>query len=165
MSAAAPINPSAKASPLEVFRERAEARSLLVANGFMPLQDALDGLQEAAAAQGLLKRYGQTEIQEILVESFARWHVLAEIAELERLAELRQQQEIAEILERISAPIDEPRRDNPRRDAGPPPYRTATSTVDAFWHVVGLRDQGRFKAWLADHPRDAPFLLQLLKGK
>ena len=91
--------------------------------------------------------------------------MLAEIAELERLAELRQQQEIAEILERISAPIDEPRRDNPRRDAGPPPYRTATSTVDAFWHVVGLRDQGRFKAWLADHPRDAPFLLQLLKGK
>jgi hypothetical protein len=68
---------------------------------------------------------------------------IAEIAELERLAELRRRQELNEILARISAPIDEPRRE---RDAGPPPYRTAASTVDAFWYMVGLRDQERFKA-------------------
>jgi hypothetical protein len=47
--------------------------------------------------------------------------------------------------------------------ADPPPYRTAASTIDAFWYVVGLRDQERFKAWLADHPQDAPFLLKLLE--
>jgi hypothetical protein len=59
--------------PLVVFRERCEARCLLVANGLMTLQDAVDGLQEAASAQGLLKQYGQDEIQRILSESFARW--------------------------------------------------------------------------------------------
>jgi hypothetical protein len=46
-----------------------------------------------------------------------------------------------------------------------PPYRTAASTIDAFWYVVSLCDQERFKAWLADHPQDAPFLLKLMEGK
>jgi hypothetical protein len=58
---------------IDVFRERAEARCLLVANGLMDLQDAVDGMQEAAVAQGLLKEFGQDEIQQILSESFARW--------------------------------------------------------------------------------------------
>jgi hypothetical protein len=61
---------SAKASPIEIFRERCEARATLVANGLMTLQDAVDGLQESAAAQGLLKRYGQDEIQQILGEAW-----------------------------------------------------------------------------------------------
>jgi hypothetical protein len=84
MTAAAAIAPqSAKPDPLregthasrllEVFRERAEARCLLVSNGLMTLQDAVDGLQETAVAQGLLKQYGQDAIQRILSESFARW--------------------------------------------------------------------------------------------
>lgn len=64
---------SAKASPIVVFRERAEARATLVANGLMTLIEAVDGLQEAAAAQGLVAKYGQDRIQEILAESFARW--------------------------------------------------------------------------------------------
>ena len=78
MTAAAAIkqHQSAKADPLVVFRERCEARCLLVANGIMTLQDAVDGMQEAAAAQGLLKQYGQQDrIQEILSESFGRWSV------------------------------------------------------------------------------------------
>ena len=75
MPAAAAINrhQAAKASPIVVFRERCEARAMLVANGWMDLQDAVDGLQEAAAAHGLLKQYGQDAIQQILAESFARW--------------------------------------------------------------------------------------------
>ena len=73
--AAAAINESAKADALEVFRARCEARAVLVANGLMELQTAVDGLQEAAAAQGLLKRYGQDEIQWILSEAFGRWSV------------------------------------------------------------------------------------------
>jgi hypothetical protein len=64
---------SAKASAIEIFRERAEARAMLVSSGLMPLQDAVDGLQESAVAQGLLQRYGQDEIQQIMAESFARW--------------------------------------------------------------------------------------------
>jgi hypothetical protein len=62
-------------SPIEIFRERCEARAVLVGNGLMPLIEAVDGLQESAAAQGLLKRYGQDEIQQIMAESFARWRL------------------------------------------------------------------------------------------
>ena len=63
-----------KPDSLVVFRERAEARAMLVSNGLMTLQDAVDGLQEAAAVQGLLKQFGgQDAIQQILSESFARW--------------------------------------------------------------------------------------------
>jgi hypothetical protein len=70
---AAATNHHQRASPIEIFRERAEARCLLVSNGLMTLQDAVDGLQESAAAQGLVKQYGQDAIQQILSESFARW--------------------------------------------------------------------------------------------
>ena len=44
-------------------------------------------------------------------------------------------------------------------------YRTAASTIDAFWYLVRLRDPGRLKAWLADHPQDASTLLKLLENK
>jgi hypothetical protein len=64
---------AAPATALEIFRERCEARAVLVANGLMDLQTAVDGLQEVAAAQGLLKEFGQDTIQQILAESFARW--------------------------------------------------------------------------------------------
>jgi hypothetical protein len=74
MTAAAAIDhQTAKAAPVDVFRERCEARVLLCANGLMTLQDAVDGLQAAAEAQGLVRRYGQDEIQQILSEAFARW--------------------------------------------------------------------------------------------
>ena len=58
---------------IDVFRARAEARAHLVANGLHTLQDSVDTLQAAAEAQGLLKEYGQDEIQRIMAESFARW--------------------------------------------------------------------------------------------
>lgn len=58
---------------IDVFRARAEARAHLVANGLHTLQDLVDTLQAAAEAQGLLKEYGQDEIQRIMAELFARW--------------------------------------------------------------------------------------------
>lgn len=48
---------------------------MLVANGHMELHEAVDGMQEAAARQGLLKQFGQDAIQAILGESFARWRL------------------------------------------------------------------------------------------
>jgi len=76
MPAAAAIDSqNVKASPLEIFRERAEARCLLVHNGLMDLQTAVDGLQESAVAQGLVATHGQDAVQQILAESFARWSV------------------------------------------------------------------------------------------
>ena len=64
---------TAKPDPLEIFRERAEARATLCANGIMTLQEAVDTLQAAAEAQGLVRRHGQDAVQEILSEAFARW--------------------------------------------------------------------------------------------
>jgi hypothetical protein len=84
------------------------------------------------------------------------------LPELERRAELRRQEEVAAILARMDA-MDGPAEIPPSREAEP--YRPARSTVDAFWFVVGLGDPDRFKAWLADRPKDAPFLLELLEGK
>ncbi len=47
----------------------------------------------------------------------------------------------------------------------PRPYRTAESTIDAFWHLVRLNDPDRLKAWLATRPLDAPSLLKLWKPR
>jgi hypothetical protein len=74
-TAAAINHESATPAPIDVFRERAEARATLVANGYLDLQTAVDGLQEAAAAQGLLKEFGQDAIQQIMAESFGRWRL------------------------------------------------------------------------------------------
>jgi hypothetical protein len=76
MTAAAAIDhQSAKASPIVVFRERCEARAMLVANGLHDLRESVDTLQAAAETQGLIKQYGQDRIQEILAQSFRRWSV------------------------------------------------------------------------------------------
>jgi hypothetical protein len=72
-AAAAIDRQSAKASPIEIFRERAEARCLLIHNGLMDWHTGIDELQEAAVAQGLVATHGQDEIQWILSEAFARW--------------------------------------------------------------------------------------------
>jgi hypothetical protein len=60
-------------SALCVFRERAEARAVLVANGMMGLQAEVDGMQESAASSGLVVDYGQDEVQRILSRAFSRW--------------------------------------------------------------------------------------------
>jgi hypothetical protein len=64
---------TAKPEAILVFRERCEARAQLVAHGLHNLQDTVDTLQAAAEEQGLVARYGQDRVQEILAESFARW--------------------------------------------------------------------------------------------
>ncbi len=61
------------ASPLEIFRERCEARAMLIGHGLHGLQDSVDTLQSAAKSQGLVAEFGQDEIQQIMSESFARW--------------------------------------------------------------------------------------------
>jgi hypothetical protein len=43
-------------------------------------------------------------------------------------------------------------------------YETPQSTIDAFWHVVGMKDPDKLVAWLNDHPRDKEFLSKLLEG-
>jgi NADH:ubiquinone oxidoreductase subunit B-like Fe-S oxidoreductase len=64
---------SAKPAPIDIFLARCEARASLVAHGYLDLQSAVDGMQEAAEAQGLVAQYGHDQIQQILGEAFARW--------------------------------------------------------------------------------------------
>jgi NADH:ubiquinone oxidoreductase subunit B-like Fe-S oxidoreductase len=64
---------NAMPAPIDVFRERCEARAALVVNGYLDLQTAVDQLQEAAAAQWLVATHGQDRVQEIMSEAFARW--------------------------------------------------------------------------------------------
>ena len=45
------------------------------------------------------------------------------------------------------------------------PYRTAESTIDAFFYLVRLNDPDRLKAWLEAHPNDAPTLFKLLEAR
>jgi hypothetical protein len=85
------------------------------------------------------------------------------LPELERRAELRLQEEAAAILARWEA-MDDPSKRLPPR-AGPEPYRTPQSTIDAFWYVVRLADPQRLAAWLDDHPKGEFFLLNLLESK
>ena len=47
----------------------------------------------------------------------------------------------------------------------PRPYRTAKSTIDAFWYLVRLNDPERLAAWLADRPRDQQTLYDLLQAR
>jgi hypothetical protein len=74
-AAATNRNQNAKPDPLVVFLARCETRAQLVAHGLHNLQDSVDTLQAAAEAQGLVARYGQGEIQQILSESFGRWRL------------------------------------------------------------------------------------------
>jgi hypothetical protein len=45
------------------------------------------------------------------------------------------------------------------------PYRTAQSTIDAFWYVVRNESPEYLKGWLERHSRDAAFLLKIWKAK
>lgn len=66
---------SAQASPpnlITVFKERCEARAIMVAEGMLGLQDAVDSLQVIALKQGLIQYHGQDAIQRIMSDAFKR---------------------------------------------------------------------------------------------
>jgi hypothetical protein len=51
----------------------------------------------------------------------------------------------------------------PRRDTAP--YRTAQSTIAAFWVVAKIGDAEYLAAWLTQHPLDVMTLQKLWDGK
>jgi hypothetical protein len=62
--------PEFRPSAIDVFCERAEARAILVEACAMDLQEAVDGLQEAAWQSGLAKDIGQNAVQAIMARAF-----------------------------------------------------------------------------------------------
>ena len=59
-------------SSLDVFRERCEARAILVEACVYHLQDAVDGLQEYAERSGLIDEIGQDAVQRMMADAFAK---------------------------------------------------------------------------------------------
>jgi hypothetical protein len=64
-------------STMDVFTARAEARAALFATGELDMHEAVDALQAAAVASGLVASIGQDAVQAIMAVAFreARRHV------------------------------------------------------------------------------------------
>jgi len=60
----------AVARDLQTFELRCWARAYLVVHGMMRLQEAVDGLQDAAVSAGLVTAIGQDEVQAIMTTAF-----------------------------------------------------------------------------------------------
>jgi hypothetical protein len=71
MSAAAARAIAPRPSAHDVFVARCEARALLCKVGEIELLDAVDGLQQAASAYGLVAELGQDAVQKIMATAFA----------------------------------------------------------------------------------------------
>ena len=140
MKAAAAIAPPMALSEA-AYAARCEARALLFISGQLSLHDAVDELQAYAEQSGLIDRLGQDEVQRIMAIAFAAVDLPPEPA--------------------VSAePIEAPTPAPPTRGS----CRTAASTIMAFRYVMSLNDLKRLKAWLADHPADAPALFKLSRA-
>ena len=57
--------------PIDVFRERCEARAILVEACLFDLQDAVDGLQADAERTRLVDEIGQDQVQRLMGDGFA----------------------------------------------------------------------------------------------
>ena len=61
------VKPDAAIKAIEDnFQDRCKARAMLVAACEMNMQEAVDGLQEDAAASGLLEAIGQDDVQSMM---------------------------------------------------------------------------------------------------
>jgi hypothetical protein len=157
------------------FAALCASRAQMLADGSLLVCDAVDELQAVAERTGLIDEIGQAAVQDIMSEAIAAASLVPELTEPDladeieaeimlRAADLVRQWELADPRDRWKH-TGEPK---PVIRPGPPrrqPYAPAQSTVDAFLYVVALDDVARLKAWLADHPKDAPTLLKLLESK
>jgi hypothetical protein len=66
------LHPTTKGAgaTLDVFRLRCWARANLVEYGMMPLQEAVNGLQDMAVSTDLVDLLGQDEVQAIMANAF-----------------------------------------------------------------------------------------------
>jgi hypothetical protein len=161
-------------SPAEIFADHCAARAMRVVEGILSLREATDEMQGYAKLSGLIDRIGQDEVQTIMSNAFAMAEAEADEFEREmtvRAANLVRQWEMADPRDawrhtgEAPPPAAVRNSDISEKRAPIATYRTPQSTIDAFWHVVGLCNPERLTAWLDDHPQDAPFLLKLLEGK
>jgi hypothetical protein len=121
--------PAEKLIPaIDIFRERCEARAILVEACLYDPQEAVDGLQADAERTGLVDELGQDAVQRMMADAFA-------IVPKEVVI----QPPLATGLGATS---------KPHRPDG-----AATSTLQAADYLIQQKDPARLKAWLAKHTR------------
>jgi hypothetical protein len=166
------------ADVIQLLETRALIRAFLeYEHQFEHLADAVDPLQEFAEQSGLVAAIGQDEVQRLIAAPFEHFRAIV-AAEIEAefspsMAPDLPNDYAAQAV--MQWELDDPRdrwrwTGEPRPAARPAvtqraPYAPAKSTVDAFLYVAALDDVVRLKAWLDDHPKDAPMLLELLEAK
>jgi hypothetical protein len=117
--------------PIAVFTARAEARATLWADGVLDLHAAVDELQHAAEAGGLVELIGQDAVQQILAAAFAAAH---------------------EQILFVDIPGDDPPDNMPDLLLDLEPCAdVAASTLRAAEYLVLENDADRLRKWIAQH--------------
>jgi hypothetical protein len=125
MTAARAVEVAPRPDPLAVFTARCEARALLWRCLEFDLHEAVDALQAAAIASGLVAEIGQDEVQRLMATAF---HAVR--GDLPKSADM--------------VPDDIAVAPAPRRGA-------AASTLMAAEYLVRENDPEQLQRWLAQH--------------
>ncbi|MCA1414470.1 hypothetical protein I6F30_25440 [Bradyrhizobium sp. NBAIM20] len=157
---------------VEVLRELADSKAYRYAHHQIELPDAADELQHFADRTGLAA--DQDLVQRVIAVPFAWVRALndnerpgaiepEQVAPFDDARQLVRAWELEDPRDRWKhtgelppAPAEKPKTPNV--------YKPDDSTIDAFFYLVRLGDPERLRAWLDDHRRDAPHLLELLKA-
>lgn len=148
----------------QFFERVCESRADLYADGVLTLHEAVDELQAIATLTGLVEAIGQDAVQEIISSPPLVPDLAYETEIMLRAAELVRRWEMEDPRDRwkhTGEPKPGTRPEVKKRGRYAPPQ----SIVDAFLDVAALDDVARLKAWLDDHPKDAPALLKLLESR
>ena len=180
MNAPFAILTQARPAPIEeVFRARCDALAVLHVNDQIALCDAVDQLQAFAEQSGLVDAVGQDMTQDILAAAFCAVDFAlddeAEADEAELFgdaAAIVRRWELADPRDRWQHVGEAPPPDRVRNSAigarlaiTATRHRTPQATRDAFQYVAHQGDLAHLKAWLRDHRRDAPYLLDMLESQ
>jgi hypothetical protein len=178
MTGSALAKATQRADPFEVLEARAWARAYLHAEGKLDLHAAVDVLQDAAAAGGLIDMVGQDEIQRILSDVFRTTRDAEEHAENATLATIIECEQLVAGGDRAddeyeglstsfaracrAADEQQKARSKPRQRKQ---HDVAASTIDAFFYVLRLDDAEYLTKWLAAHPHDVQELHKVWERK
>jgi hypothetical protein len=135
--------------------------------GWISLPTAVDNLQFLAERWLLIEQHGQHAVQDCIAWPFAQ--LRADPEPDSGVEDIVRRLEMADARDRWKHSGEPPPpsevRNGPMPAAAPWAYRTAQSTIDAFFHLFRNESSEYLKGWLARHPVDAPFLLKIWKQK
>jgi hypothetical protein len=178
MTAAARAKPAAGRSPLAVFTARAESRALLVKTLEIDLHTAVDELQAAAVASGLVAQLGQDQVQAIMGAAFAAVRddlfksPPAGPAPAPQLEPRPVEAEAPDEYEGLSSTFAKACREadararRQRAPERPTPYRVPISTLQTAEYLLQLGDPAGWRKWFDAHSaQERAGILQYLERR